>query len=327
MNLSTIEADVYRRAGYKTAPATEVITRMRAFINQTQREILSMKGMSSLRRAIVPFDSVATIPYAVLPQSATRILSVVDRTGAYPLSVITLSDIEQADPALTSTTGTPGYYAVVNLASTVARNPLAAAELFAKSDSASDTSTKEVFVEGIVTGGYPRSASVALNGVTAVSLGATITTWIQVNKFFVTLAAGGTAAAAGNITLHSISGAGLELSRISIGRSYPRYTRIQLWPTPSAAVTYHAEVELHIEDMVESNDEPYLPEDFHWLLGSGALLKEYQRKEQPTMVAIERGAYINGLADLKLYVARAVGVPMVERPRFSQLGPWFGAGS
>jgi hypothetical protein len=313
--------------GYKTAPDAAVVTRCKAYINQTQREILSMKGMSSLRRAIVPFDSVATIPYAVLPQCATRIISVVDRTGAYPLSPVSVGHIQQADPSFSSTSGTPGYFAVINLASAVARNPLAAAELFVKSDSASDTSTKEVFVEGIVTGGYPRSASVALNGVTAVSLGATITTWIQVNKFYLTLAAGGVSTAAGNVTLHSISGAGLELSRISIGRAYPRYTRIQLWPTPSAAVTYHAEIELHIEDMAESNDEPYLPEDFHWLLGSGALLKEYQRKEQPAMVAIERGTYEDGLGNLKLYVARAVGTPPVERPRFSQLGPWYSAGS
>lgn len=329
MNLSTIEADLYRRLGYGGTtgiPATEVITRLRAYVNQTQREILSMKGMSSLRRAVVPFTSVASDPYAVLPQCASRILSIVDRTGVYPLTVISVGDIEEADPSLTSI-GTPGYYAVVNLSSSVARNPLAAAELFAKSDSASDGATKEVFVEGILTGGYQRKASVTLNGTTAVSLGATITTWIQVNKFFVTLAAGGVSTAAGNITLHSVSGAGLELARISIGRSYPRYTRIQLYPAPAAATTYYAQIELRIEDMVESNDEPYIPEDFHYLLVSGGLLKEYQRKEQPAMVALERSVYANGIGDLQVHVARSVGVPGEERPHVSQLGPWFPAGS
>ena len=328
MNLANLELDLYRRLGMTTTPPTEVTTRFRAYMNQTQREILSQKGLSSLRRMTLPFSSVATDPFAVLPQSAVRIISIVDRTNQIFLAPTMQSEIREQDPGLVSTSATPYNYAIVNLASAVARDPAAAAELFTKSDNGGDGGTQKVFVEGIVTGGYPRLASVAMNGVTAVSLGAPITTWIAVTKFYLaTTTVGVQTTAVGNVTLHSVSGAGTELSRIPIGKAYPRYSRIQLFPTPSAALTYHADVEIHIEDMTQATDESYMPEDFSWLLTSGAILKEYQRLEKTAQYDREKATFRSGLLDLKLFVSRQQEPGEMGPRRFSQLGPYFPVGS
>lgn len=327
MNLTGLEADLYRRLGFDTAPATAVTTRMRGFLNETQREILSSKGCAKLRKNTLTFPSIANQPFATLPASATKIISIQDRTNQWELREISLEDIRRDDPGLVFT-GVPYTFAVINVAAAVYRDPTAAAELFVQSSSAADGATKTVYIEGIVTGGTYRTASVALNGVTAVSLSATIADWIAVTKFYIALGAGGATTAAGNILLTQTSGLGTELARITPGRSYGRYTRIMLYPVPTAAQTYYADVELHIEDMAIAGDEPYLPEDYSWLLVSGALMKEYQRRQWPVQYAEEKARYKDGLGQLKLFIMSDSGTRAVrDRMGYSQLGSWYPPGS
>ncbi len=324
MTLAGLQSLLYDQLGYIQAPDAAVVRRLLGHMNQTQREILGMKGLTRLRRGLVTFDSVASSPFAVLPQAAVKILTITDRTNQLLLQPLSLSDLRADDPGLATSSSTPYGYLIDNLSASVAVQPSNASELFTKSTSASDDSTKEIFVEGFITGGYSRLASVAMNGVTAVSLGATITTWITVTKFYVALAAGGLTTAAGVITLHEDSGAGTELSRIGIGKRYPRYTRLQLYPTPTAALTYHADVELHIEDLVEATDEPYLPEDFHWLLNSGALIKEYTRKREYAALGQEAAIFRRGVADLKAFCNPQT---TSKHARHSQLGSYYEDGT
>lgn len=329
MNLAAIQADMYRRLKFSTAPDPSVTTRLTAYVNQTQREILGTKGYAMLKRNVLPFSCVANTPFVVLPASVERIVTIQDRVNMTILDEVNIQDIRWDDPALSSTSTFPYQYAVLDYAAAASQDPSAAAAIYAKSDSASDGSTLTVYLEGIVTNGYYQKASATLNGTTAVQVGS-LATWTNITKFYVNLTAGGSTSATGNITLNQTSGSGTELARIAPGYSYARYVRIHLYPTPTQINTYYADVELHTEDMSQAGDEPLLPEDFHWLLVSGGLMKEYRYREQLALEQMELGLYRNGMADLRMYLVRRSGVALgdTRRPRrFSQLGPYFPPGS
>lgn len=321
MNLTEIRRTLYDRLGYdQTAtPQAEVVTRLLAFINETQREIVGMRGLSRLRRSVLTFASVASSPFAALPQAAVQIVTIQDRTNGRVLDEVSLQDLRYKDPGLTSSSANPHEYVVANLSSPVARDPSAAATLYAISDNAGDTAT--AYIEGITTGGYYRTASVVMTGVVGVAFpGAD---WIAVTKFYIS------AVAVGVVTLRQTSGVGTELARIPLGRAFSRYSKVQLWPTPTAVVTYHADVLLHIQDMVNAGDEPYLPEDFHWLIVCGALEKEYTKREKPALFAIEHSRWKAGIGDLKVFARQSTGIAQGpnRKGRWSQLGPWFESGT
>lgn len=328
MNVAQIQANLYQRLGFITAPDAIIIARLLGYIDATHRQLLAKKNMAQYRFGVMPFTCTANNPFVALPQAVTRVKTIQDRTNQRTLDPITLDDIRREDPGLILTSTFPYAWAKVNLASAVALQPSAAAELFVKSDAAGDGATKTAFLEGIITGGYYRSVSVALNGVTAVSFGATITNWIEVQKFYIALTAGGVTTAAGNVTLTQTSGVGTELARIPIGRAYPRYSVVQLYPYPSVSNTYYADVELHVETMTQATDEPLIPEDYHELLTIGGLMREYQRRQWPVQYAEARAEWKDLWGDLCVYAARDGG-PAATRgmSRFSQLGPYFPNGS
>lgn len=329
--LSDIEATLYDRLGFDSAPATKVTTRLRRFINETQRQIIATRGCSKIRRRVLPFSTVANTPFAVLPQSAVNIITIQDRVNQWVLDPVSIEDLRAEDPGLVAASSFPNRYVILNYAAPVAQDPTAACELFAVSTAGGDGATKTVMIEGITTGGYYRSASVALNGGNPVSLGAAITDWIGVTKFYIAPSSGTTLVnATGNITLTQ-GLAGAELGRIPIGRAFARYTRLHMHPTPSAIGTYYADVDLHIDDMSSLADEPYLPEDWHWMLVSGALMKEFQRRKQPVEYGEEKQAFKDGMSGLKLFLSKrsgvALGLNRKYRMRFSQLGANFPVGT
>lgn len=304
-------------------PGQAVLRRFQRNLNTAYREILTKKGFASLRRKVLPFTSVSGSPFAVLPQAASRIVVIADRTNKLLLDECSLQEIRWDDPGLASTTSVPSIYVIENMAAPVARDPSAAAELFVKSTSALDGTGVDVTVNGVITGGYERDTHAAMNGVTAVTIDASITTWEQIKRFRLNELASGT------VTLHETSGAGTELARIPIGRSSARYTRIMLHPVPSVAVTYYADVELFVDGLASPYDEPCFNEDWHWLLPCGAMMREYQKKEKHTEYANEKGRWDKGIAGLQAFVAKKSGVSSrTDRPRrFSQLGSNFPAGS
>lgn len=323
MNLGQIESTLYDRLGFQSTPDSAVTRRIRNYVNKTHREILAMRGLGKLRRAVLTASSVASSPFMVMPQAAVAVIVIVNRTSGMPLDPISIQDLRFRDPTMVGTSSTPDSYVVINLAAAVAIDPTAAASLFAISDSALDASGTSVTVEGITSSGYYKRANVAMNGLTAVNLSTVITDWVHITKFFIS------AQAAGNVTLHQTSGVGTELARIPPAHSYPRYTQVQLSPTPSDAVTFYCDVELHVEDMVSVNDEPLIPEDFHGLLETGAMRREYSRKEKAQLWKIEDIEYQRQLSDLKGFVSRMGGIARRQngQPRMSQLGPYFPPGT
>lgn len=321
MNLGDLRLSIFDRLGYNASPDSQVIRRVDRYINTSHREIVTRKQMGKLRRWVLPFNSVANSPFAVLPQSAVMILAIADRTTNRILDEISLQDLRARDPGLKFSSTIPDSYVVLNMASSIAADPAAATQLFVQSDSAADGSGLMANVEGTITGGYFRRAQVSMNGLTPAAVDSS-TAWIHVSKFYLT------GKCTGNVTL--TDGVN-ELARIAPGRTRGRYTTIHLSGTPAAVYTYYADVELHIEDMINPSDEPYTPEDYDWLLECGALRLEYQRRGGAALPQwkVEQARWEQGVRDLQSFVTRLTGVARggTRKVGFSQLGWAFPAGS
>lgn len=298
------------------------IRRVNDALNESHREILTMKGLGSrLRQITVPFTTVANSPIAAMPSSLKSISIITDRLNRRVYTEMFMKEVRQRDPGAAFSTSAPFGYVILSMASAVAKDPSAASELFVVSDSASDGGGTNVHVEGVTSDGSTRRATATMGGLTPISVGSAITDWIAVTKFFLT------ASAAGHATLTQGSG-GTELARISPGRSYARYTRLSIYPTPTSALTLYADGESRVVDMIDSYDEPLIPEDFHWLLVCGALKKEYLRKERFPQYDREDGRWRKGINDLRADMNTPSGPARSARSQaFSQLGPDFPAGS
>ena len=182
------------------------------------------------------------------------------------------------------------------------------------------------YVEGLTADGVYRRGKVSLNGVTATQVDSTITTWVKLTKFYLTAAPVGTVSLYGDL-LETI-----PLAVIPPQHLTARYSRIHLHPTPTGIVTYHADVEVHVEDMAIASDEPLLPEDFHWLVESGALMREYQKRQQVGLVQLEQARFQKGVSDMRAFVRQSTGALYNSRrkTRFTSLqesGVFFPEGS
>lgn len=319
MNLGQIRGELYDYFGHGENPEPEVVRRFDSFINSTYKKIMSKKGMGKQRRGVLPFSSVALDPFAVLPMVATRIITIQDRTNQQILDPLEIQDIRYDDPGLTSSAANPRGYATINFAAALAIEPSAAAELFVKSTSALDTAVT-AYLDGIVTGGYPKTISNNVTGTTGVSLDPTITSWIGAKKFYIA------SKARGDITLNKTTGSGTELARIPQGRTTSRYTKIQLHPVPTAVVIYHADVEVSVDNLESEMDEPLLHEDYHWLLVTGAKMMQLTKDKDYIGYGIEKKSFEDGVGSLQHRLQSPSGIGVPGRPRrWSMLGPYFPA--
>ena len=315
----------------KNATSMDALTKARGigFLNQRQRRLLTIPGIKHLREAVITVASVADQPDYVLP-SIAKINGMRETTNDRTLWELSLSEYRLLQPD-TTITGTPERY-VWRSQMAVAVQPSDASSVFVKSTSAADT-TQTCYVEGAITGGYPVTASVTLTGTTAVNLSAALSTWIRIDKFYLS------AVGAGTITLHEDSGAGTELGRITIGKTGTDYTGFSLWMTPSGVITYSVDVTRAITDLAQDTDVPLLPEDFHDVILLGALVDEYNHLSDKrygiTKMELEGLPNQHGkggrIGELIYWLAEtATGQPAsLVQPlqRSSQLGGWYPAGT
>lgn len=329
MTLAELLADCYRRLNYATSPDATVSGRLTAFLNESQQEILSEPGMESLLDDVVTFASVASTAEYSLPQSVARVKSIRDTTNLLTLAPLSESAYKAAYPDPTLITGIADSWVDLGYAG-VSKQPSNASELFVVSTAAADGATKKANIEGYTTGGAFRAAAVAMNGVTAVSFGATITTWERVTKFYLSLASDGSATSAGGVvSLCEDSGIGTVMATIPISQSFARYRRIALAICPSSAITYSVDFERDIIDMATLNDQPILPPRFHRLLAIGARMREYEKQDDGRRYLAAREEWSYGLRKVKFYVhSQAVGSPNLQggpgQRRPSRLGAMFG---
>jgi hypothetical protein len=320
VNFSEILADVYADLGYQSAPAAAEIARFKRYVNQGVKAVLAEPGMSRLLDSDTPLTvaSVASQARYVLPEAVASIKGISERTNDYSLLAKDLGDYRRHEPDPASTTGTPTHYVPIGRVG-VAVQPSNASEIFVDSTAAGDTGT--AYLEGIITGGYRRVLSVSMTGATAVSFSAAVTSFIEIEDFYIS------AAAVGTVTLHEDASGGTELARITIGEKRPRYYGYYLWPTPSAAVDYLVDYRRRVVDMVNDTDEPPIPEDFHDLLSAYARMRHYEKQDDGRYTVAEK-QYQKRLSQMKYATQTGpdelpvVGGRLIGR---SRLGAWFPA--
>src|SRR5262245_3651569 len=137
MTLAEMEASLYDTLGYKSSPDPEVVNRLRRYINQAYRRIISKKGIGNkVRKQTLPFTTVANNPFVALPQAVVKVRLIVDRTNGRVLYDLTSMEAKMRDPRQAFTTGTPYAFVPYNLQSPVLLDPSAAGQLTVTSTSA-----------------------------------------------------------------------------------------------------------------------------------------------------------------------------------------------
>lgn len=316
MILSSIQTGTYDKLGLETSPGTVIVARILRNLNLAYREIMSDPVFKLLRNRTLAVTTVANSPNCVLPQVATEIYKLVNRTNQKELDEMDLNWIRTQDPGQSQSTTTPSVYAVVGHQLPFARRVSASAQLYVDSTAAGDTQT--AYVEVVTAQGYVRQASVTVNGVTEAAIGPADT--LEVIDFYLS------SAAVGEVTLLQGSG-GTELSRIGIGRTRAKYTMLEIFPYTSEALTLYADCQLEITDLANATDEPFVPDDYCEAIMWGAVKREaYKREKGLTDPELERVKIINRY---KHSIAKKRGNASLDRrdAAFSQLGPWYPAGS
>lgn len=308
-----------RRGANDTTLQTATAARYTDELNEAHRAILRMPGMEPLRYGSITFASVqGTSQYALPVSGVARINRVMDTENRMALKAVTLDFVRSTNPDPDNNQGTPWAYAPVGYVEAHTQ-PSTASTLVVHSTSASDT-TQTVYLEGIIAGGYYRTATATLNGLTGASFTPTTANWIAVTKFYLS------AVPVGTVTLHQGTTAGTELSRIAPQQTRAQFYSLLLNPQPSDAITYTCDFLRSIPDMSNDTDEPLLPADFHDLLLDGAELRELKKQDDPDRWRLVQANYQDGVRALRAFVINhpdwrpTLGQ---EEVGLSSLGPWF----
>ncbi len=302
-------------------PNMDADTQARAltFFNQRQRRLLTLPGLRHLREATTTIASVANQgPYALA--NIAKIQRFWDPVNQRVLYEMSQQDLRLVDPVPIS--GTPEAF-IWTGRQEVAVQPADASSVFVKSSSAADT-TQTAYVEGVMTGGYPATASVTLTGTVAVNLSSTVSTWERIDKAYLS------AACVGTVSFTEDSGVGNTLATIAVGKTGTDYAGFTLWPTPSGVIAYNVDIVRAVTDLAQDTDVPVLPEDFHDVLLLGGVMDEYQHLNDKRY-AVAATEYQQRVGELQYWLAEtAIGRPWSlsrgwQRP--SQLGSWYPAGT
>ena len=317
MTFLEICQDIYRRTNKPTSPDSETTTRIKAFVNQRHRTLLTTPGIDQFRDSTSSFTNTSGVARVALPQALTRIKAIVDTSNQRRISERPMDWLRYVDPQQTS--GTPTNY-VPKGYEAVAVQPSDASAIYVKSSSASDTG--KAYIQGIRTSGILGSDSVTMTGTTAVQIGS-LSDWTEITKFYVERGA------VGSITLHEDSGGGTELAQITIGRTRPYYFVLLLWPTPASAITYTIDFTRVILDLVNDTDEPYLPEDYHDLLSIGGRMDEYEKTDD-ARYGTAKAEYNQKFASLQYFIHGRASERLIPRSTsgrtgVSDLSGWFPA--
>ena len=103
MTLSDIELMSYRRLGYADTPTTDVVTRIRQWINVWQQRILARPGMEQLRDVTATFSSVVNQTQYALPSQVRRVMKIFDPLTPVALRMRERVWLREIDPGLMAT--------------------------------------------------------------------------------------------------------------------------------------------------------------------------------------------------------------------------------
>lgn len=317
MILSSIEAACYQRLGWGASPVADIKTRIDQFINDTLVEVVGDNRCSKLRRMVLPMSTVANSQYAVTPQAATRIHSLIDPTNRRNLDEVPVGWIDARDPGRTFTSAAPLAYAIRGYSSPVVAQPSASGQLTILSTSAADVAPT-VYVEVITAAGYIRTpATVTLTGVTPANIGPLDT--LKVTDFYLS------GVCVGEVLLKD--GAGNEIGRIGIGQTRARSTLVEIYPKPSAVVSLYADVDIALTLIANATDETGIPEEYREVIIHGVRQREYEKREKLDLAGNCERQKNKVKNRLILHCATLTALDNSSRPGFSQLGPYYQTGS
>lgn len=292
MTFAQIKADCFRRLGYATSPASDVVTRIAAFVNESHEQVLAEPGLASLLYGTATFAStVSRARYGL--SNVAQIRSMTDTDHDRQLQPRDLSWYRAMNPDPDNHTGTPEAYIPLGIVAVQRVPAITGTGLWIVSSSASDT-VPTVAIEAIRVGGYPHTPSNAtVTGTTRVQIGggSGLTDYIDVTQFALS------AACVGDISLYDAATSGNLLGVIPRGQTTARYWGFLLSPTPSQAQTYTLDIEHELFTLSADTDEPLIPPRFHRLLAMGARVKEYERTESKRL-GVAAAEYVKGLRDL-----------------------------
>lgn len=329
MTFLQIQQAVYRRIKLPDSPSSGDSTRIKQFINQRYRKVLSRPGMDQFRDTTFTFATVASQKKYGLPQALSRVRDIYDVTNQRRIFPQTLDWLRNVDPGLSSSSTYTEFWIPLNGWGAIAQELTSTGVgLWAVSDSASDT-TQRAYVEtqrlGGVRAGTAVSAGTVLTGTARVQIG-TLTDHVEVVKFFLDVVP------VGNVSLYDAASSGNLLSTITIGRTNARYYMLQLYPTPGAAVTLSVDAQRAIEDLVKDTEEPLFPEDYHMVLVHGAAYDEWRNRDDSRAQGEleEMNALIGELRHMVMASPDAIPVQRgsrgdIDRP--SRLGGYYPPGS
>ncbi len=312
-----------QECGYdNTAASSTPRTRMKRRVNEWHRRILRKPGYKSLlRNAFTPsFTAVSARAVYGLPMASGRILSMRETSNDRRLALMTRDELRTVDPGLTAT-GTPTHY-VPRGWFPVKNQPTAAAGIRVDSSSAGDTQT--IRVEYLDTNFVRRTASQTVNGITEAVVLASEDA-VEITQAYLS------SVAVGEVDLYfRIGSDNTTMVTFPAGSTSVKFFHVQLWPTPTATITYLLDVERELADMVQDTEEPLLPADFHDILWLGPVSNEWTLKDDARAAEV-RADLEDALKSLNSYVwnlADYQPTPQPDyRPRSSRLGGWFPSGT
>lgn len=103
--------------------------------------------------------------------------------------------------------------------------------------------------------------------------------------------------------------------------------KLQLWPTPSAIVTYHLDYEIKISDLTTADTPQRLPEDFHHMLALKATIKEWSKRDKAGVEILKQYMVELRRAERELTSFLRVSANDDGPYRHSTFGPWYPAGT
>lgn len=268
MTFLELQQAVYADCGYSAAPAAEVQTRVKRWLNQAQRTLLRMPVLSGQRDGTLELTTINGQPVYGLPQAFARITTIVQRSNNRPLYYRTRSWFRATDPA-ESATGNPDIW-IPEGRQPVMRHPNGTA-VWVQSGSPTDT-TQKVFFTGVRANGDRQiQYSATLTGTTRMQITG-LTDWKRVLGWSLDTDN------VGDVQLFDGPGLNaLELGRIPAHTSHVHYQGIRFWPTPTDALTYTIDGQFSIVDMRLDTDIPMISDDWHDMLQLWARRCEYER--------------------------------------------------
>lgn len=268
MTLGQMLAALYADLGYPQ-PSTEQVTRLTRWLNEGQRHILAQPGREQLRDNTITITTVANQSVYGMPQELAKVYAVTQVTNSQRLKMLTMDQYRTINAGQNQSSSFA--YAWIPAGWGPVKKQPEGTGLWAVSTSATDT-TQKVNVAGFLTNGDPFSVqSAVLTGTTRVQIG-TLATWDILEVLNLD------SVGAGTISIYDAASSGNELLRLQAGQTSAQFQHIRLFPTPSASsVDYKMDVCLALVDLVNTNDIPLLPLDFHDMLPLYARIREFQR--------------------------------------------------